>query len=78
MFGDLTTADAFFSLDGHSEDGDSRGVVIRDAYAGWLACYHCGQRFAESAYVASDFVGPREKVGTFCSNALGSSQQQNL
>ncbi len=38
-FGDLITADAFFSYDGLSVDGDALGVVISDAYTGWLACY---------------------------------------
>ena len=40
-FGDLITADTFFSYDGVSEDGDVLGVVVRDAYT-WMACMLSG------------------------------------
>ena len=68
-FGDLITADTFFSYDGVSEDGDVLGVVVCDAHTGWLACYPAAENSTEEAHFAlNDFVGPKEKVGTFYSD----------
>ena len=52
-FGDLITADTFFSYDGVSEDGDVLGVVVCDAYTGWLACYPAAENRTEEAHIAS-------------------------
>ncbi len=68
-FGDLITADTFFSYDGLSEDGDVFGIVVCDAYIGWLACYPAAEKRTEEAHFAlNDFVGPKEKVCIFYSD----------
>jgi hypothetical protein len=68
-FGDLSTADRFFSCDGVIVDGDVLGVFARDAFTSWLACYPAAENSADEARFAfNDFVGPKEKVGTFYSD----------
>ena len=64
-FGDLITADTFFSYDGVSEDGDVLGVVVRDAYTGWLACYPAAENSTDEAHFALNGL---EKVGAFYSD----------
>ncbi len=50
-------------------DGAILGVVVRDAFTGWLACYPAAENSADEAHSAlNDFVGPKEKVGIFNSD----------
>ena len=63
--GDLITADTFFSYDGVSEDGDVIGVVVCDAYTGWLACYPAAAQRRRSPLCSERLRGTKREGRPF-------------
>ncbi len=77
-FGDLITAVMLFSYDGLSEAGDVIGVVVCDAYTGWLACYPAAEHSTEEAHFALNTKREgRHFLQRLCTGAYGSGKHEN-